>query len=238
MWPAGAGRNVVPIRISDDDVPVAFERVSIGDAATARRRLLDRDLERQLADADIVPLEIHSIQPDRIPAESRVPRIDKLPGILLHRVLELWDGEADVEPLLRDAANETAADDRAVATVRRRLGTIRRSPAFERIVRGATVARELTVRFVDETGAVVEKRIDRLLRENGGEVVVDYKSGAPDRERLARDREQVGRYCRAVEAITGRPCGGLLWYIDGDRDDIVDVPRSEIRDSRFVEAPR
>jgi len=142
-------------------------------------------------------------------------------------VLELWDGDSDVEPLLAFAANEVAADDRSVASVRRRLLTIRISPAFQRIIKGTTVAREMSVRFADETGAIVERRVDRLIRENDCEVVVDYKSGGPDRDRLERDREQVARYCRAIETMTGRPCSGLLWYIDGDRDEIVEVDKVE-----------
>lgn len=74
------------------------------------------------------------------------------------------------------------------------------------------------MRFIDENGALAEKRIDRILRENGREVVVDYKGGAPDPDRVARDREQVTRYCAAIERITGRECAGLVWYIDADTD--------------------
>ncbi|HEY8711734.1 MAG TPA: PD-(D/E)XK nuclease family protein, partial [Thermoanaerobaculia bacterium] len=162
------------------------------------------------------------------PAESR-PYVlrGRAAGIVLHRLLELWDGVSDVELLLRNVANETGADDRARETVRTRLATIRRSPAFERIIRGETIARELIVRFVDESGHAVERRIDRVLRENDREVVVDYKSGAPDPDRLQRDRDQVARYCRAVQRITGRPCAGLLWYIDAGSDQLVDVEQVE-----------
>ena len=76
-------------------------------------------------------------------------------------------------------AAESGADDRALAVVRKRMAVLRRSSSFERIIRGETVARELPVRFKDENGNVVERRIDRVLRENGVEVVVDYKSGSP-----------------------------------------------------------
>ena len=53
--------------------------------------------------------------------------------------------------------------------------------------------------------------------------MVDYKSGQPDEERMRRDRAQVEEYCRAVARISGRPCRGLLWYIDADVDRAVDV---------------
>jgi len=67
----------------------------------------------------------------------------------------------------------------------------------------------------------VERRIDRLIREAGGDTVIDYKSGAPSETRLERDREQVAAYCRAVEKMTGRPCGGVLWYIDVENDTMI-----------------
>ncbi|MFZ2490672.1 MAG: PD-(D/E)XK nuclease family protein, partial [Thermoanaerobaculia bacterium] len=92
-----------------------------------------------------------------------------------------------------------------------------------RLRAAAVVGREMPVRFRDETGAIVERRIDRLVRENGRELVVDYKSGTPDRERLKKDRDQVARYCRAISTITGRECRGLLWYIDMERDVGIEV---------------
>ena len=83
------------------------------------------------------------------------------------------------------------------------------------------------MRFVDENGNAVERRIDRILAENGREVVVDYKSGSPDPDRLQRDREQVFRYCRGVQQITGRSCPGLLWYIDAGSDRVIEVEQVE-----------
>lgn len=59
--------------------------------------------------------------------------------------------------------------------------------------------------------------------ENGSECVIDYKSGKPDPERLEADREQVTRYCRAIEKMIGRRCSGALWYIDVDSDVVIDV---------------
>jgi len=38
------------------------------------------------------------------------------------------------------------------------------------------------------------------------------------------DREQVAQYCQAMSAITGKPCNGLLWYIDVDVDEAIEVP--------------
>ena len=59
--------------------------------------------------------------------------------------------------------------------------------------------------------------------EEGREVVIDYKSGTPEEGRLSGDRAQVRRYCEAIEAITGRACVGVLWYIDLDGEAVIDV---------------
>ena len=40
---------------------------------------------------------------------------------------------------------------------------------------------------------------------------------------LPQDRAQVERYCRLVGARAGKPVAGLLWYIDVDSDEAVDV---------------
>ena len=111
----------------------------------------------------------------------------------------------------------------AIDRVRRRLATVAKSETLQRIANAETIGREVPVRFVEE-GALVERRIDRLMRENGAELVIDYKSGAPEESRKKKDGEQVEKYCRAISAITGRPCRGLLWYIDVENDVPVAVP--------------
>jgi ATP-dependent exoDNAse (exonuclease V) beta subunit len=137
-------------------------------------------------------------------------------------VLERWDGRAEVEPLLQQLASESAANAETVLRVKRRLATIAQSSMLQRIARAETLGREVPVRFVEE-GTLVERRIDRLLRENGSEVVIDYKSGVAEAARVEKDRAQVARYCRAISDITGRACAGVLWYVDVDCDEIVDV---------------
>ena len=108
--------------------------------------------------------------------------------------------------------------------MRRRIERITASPAFARIRAAETVGSEVPVHSLGEGGRLVERRIDRLLRDESGYIVLDYKSGRPRPERLEEDRQQVFRYCEAISAITGESCGGYLWYIDADRDELVDVP--------------
>jgi ATP-dependent helicase/nuclease subunit A len=190
---------------------VAYEQISAeGAGAPLRRRLLDEALERELANGPIVPVAVAA-------PEERTPLVDahrlragvrnREAGILLHRVLELWDGVAPIESLVTAAANEMGASSETIARVRTRLGKIAESPTMQRIARAETVARELPIRADGIT-----LRIDRLIRENGRDIVIDYKSGTAK----ADDQLQVRRYCEAVARLTGRECGGVIWYLDED----------------------
>jgi ATP-dependent helicase/nuclease subunit A len=224
MWPE-EGREEKDTAIG----PVWFEHgVAETGRAGSRRRLADPELESRLAAADLAAIEIASPAPvvstltaGEVAARRGGSR-NRAAGILLHRALELWDGVSEPEKLLEQLATEAAAEPEALLRVRKRMATIARSPLLRRIAAAETVGRELPVRFLQD-GVVVQRRIDRLIRENGNDVVIDYKSGAADEARVARDREQVARYCRAVSAITGRPCSGLLWYIDLENDQVVEV---------------
>jgi ATP-dependent helicase/nuclease subunit A len=227
LWP-DMGREVRETVIG----PIAFEKVEVHAAgARTRPRLRDKALEAELASSPIVPLAIASPEVAETlglaeVASRRAGSRNRAAGILLHRVLELWDGRSEVEPLLRQLAVEAAAEADAITRVRKRLSTITRSPMLQRIARAETIGREMSVHFVEE-GTPVERRIDRILREqiDGAprDLVIDYKSGTPDPQRVMRDREQVERYCRAVAAITGHACAGALWYIDLESDEVVEV---------------
>jgi ATP-dependent helicase/nuclease subunit A len=223
LWP-DEGRMIHATPIG----PVAFEKMQVHEAARpTRKRLHDAALEAELLAADLVPPSIAAPESVNIlttadVASRRAGTRNRAAGILLHRVLELWDGRADSEPLLRRLAVEAAADTETQARVRRRLSTIARSAMLQRIARAETVGREVPIHFV-ENGTLVERRIDRILREEGRDLVLDYKSGTPDPTRADRDRDQVQRYCRALTVITGRPCSGVLWYVDLERDEVVEV---------------
>ncbi|PYQ50454.1 MAG: hypothetical protein DMF59_10740 [Acidobacteria bacterium] len=208
---------------------VALEKVApLQSDCAAHGRLHDPELEAKLASGQIVPCEIPKPEPP-----SLLPRADvaiarnaianRGAGILLHRVLERWDGASDVAPLLAKLAVEAAADERAIDLVRRRLRVVSSSAVFRRITNAETIGREMPIAFFDNSGAIVQKRIDRLIREGDADTVIDYKSGEPSESRLVRDREQVGLYCQVIAKMTGRSCSGILWYIDAENDVAVDV---------------
>ena len=228
LWPEEPGRTLQTCQLGGVAVPVAFEKMTLRDVARrSSRRLHDEALEQSLIAGPIVGVSLPSpaLPPTRLsPAEAAMARASskkRAAGTLLHRFLERWDGKAAVDVLLAKLGSEAAATPQVLALVRKRIAVLRQSPALLRIERATTIGRELPIRFIDETGRVVERRIDRLIRESGVEIVIDYKSGAPDEERLQRDRDQVAQYCRAIARMTGRPCRGLLWYVDADHDSLV-----------------
>jgi ATP-dependent helicase/nuclease subunit A len=230
---SGAGRQVREVAIGGTAVPVAFEKIAADEEpeARTRRRLRDAALEAELREGAIVEfaLEVPELDLPRLddPVKARIRSSHRAAGILLHRVLERWDGTSPVEPLLRALAAEVAADEETVSKVRQRLHVVAASPTLARIAAAETIARELPIHIPDENGDAVTGRIDRLVREHGRELVIDYKSGSPDPRRLDADRAQVAGYCRAIERMTGRPCAGMLWYVDGENDAVVEVLRTE-----------
>ncbi|MDQ3281908.1 MAG: UvrD-helicase domain-containing protein, partial [Acidobacteriota bacterium] len=218
LWPE-SGRELRETEIG----AVAFEvaPASAPQQTRTRKRLHDAALEATLANGGLVDLELQTPAPVTTTlstseiAARRSGNRNRAAGILLHRLLELWDGRGDADALLRQLATEAAADAETITRVRQRVASIARSPMLQRIARAETIGREVPVRFL-ENGTLVERRIDRLVREEAADLVIDYKSGAPDEARVARDQRQVRRYCRAIEKITGRPCAGAVWYIDSD----------------------
>jgi ATP-dependent helicase/nuclease subunit A len=211
-----AGREVRATEIG----PVAFEKIQ-SEARTSRAlpRLRDQELEAELA-TGIVPFVAVAPACAIENATRQANARQRAGGILLHRVLELWDGTSALEPLLRSVAVEMVADSETVSRVRRRLATITKSETLQRILRAETLGREMPIRFLEE-GTLVERRIDRLIRENGHDTVIDYKSGKPSPERVEKDQTQVSRYAAVVSGMTGRPCGTLIWYVDLDVSFIV-----------------
>ena len=219
-WPPEPGRVVTDIGA----IRVALQRTArSSEAAATRQRLVDAKLEQHLASAPLLNLTIAEPPPVLI-ATNREPRTtNRQAGILLHRILERWDGTSAAAPLLTALAAELGVDRDVLARVERRLQTIVGSAMLRRIVQAKIVGREMAVSFIDENGAVVSKRLDRVISEDGSETVIDYKSGEPTPDRVQGDREQVALYCAAMQRLTGRPHRGVLWYIDDERDVTIEV---------------
>jgi ATP-dependent helicase/nuclease subunit A len=223
-WPEN-GREVRETAIG----PVAFEKtVAEEGQAPGRIRLRDHALAVELSESELTPAHITIADPPAGVLQAgeiaahRAGSRNRAAGILMHRALEIWDGSSDLAALLGELAVEAAADAETVTRVRKRLDVIARSETLQRILRAETVGREMPLRFLEE-GVVVERRIDRLIRENGRYVVIDYKSGVAEPSRVEKDKVQIGRYCQALSTMIGQPCRGLLWYVDLETDEVVEV---------------
>jgi ATP-dependent helicase/nuclease subunit A len=231
--PSGPERRVDTLHVGNTAVPVAFARMDEGDEKTRRRRRLSAGVDEEAIRAStITPAPVPGPAPlieeldFATAAERGAGNRNKAAGILLHRILELWDGApASLEKLVASVAREQGADERDRRRVQQRLLSLSRSETLARVRACQTAGRELTV-WYEQDGARVEGRVDRLLREEGRLIVLDYKSGKAGEQRLVRDTEQVRSYCRAIARMTGQECRGALWYIDLVGDQWVDVPPS------------
>ncbi len=199
------------------------------DDTRSSSRLLSDHLEAIVASAALSSstelVEMLEEAPERLATEeifrARAGGRNRKPGILLHRVLEVWDGSPDALPeLISRLALETGVAPDQMEPVRRRMQRLLGGENLEWLIGAETVGRELPIHYLRD-GRRVEGRIDRLVRREGRLIVIDYKTGRPDGERLERDRDQVRAYCEAVQQISGEPCDGRLWYLDLERDQMI-----------------
>ncbi len=102
--------------------------------------------------------------------------------------------------------------------VREAVGVVRRAlahPVMREAARAAArgqCRREAPITLVDR-GVLIEGTVDLAYEGEAGYVVVDFKTDRPEGDVLARYRQQVALYVRAVAEATGRPTRGVLLLI-------------------------
>ncbi|HVT44889.1 MAG TPA: UvrD-helicase domain-containing protein [Thermoanaerobaculia bacterium] len=223
FWPAEERETVVELKAGGTIVRALFAQIDpeARDEAGAPR-FVHAAFERLAAEPIPPGLPARTTEPPPRLGVGEAKKLraaarNRLSGTLLHRLLEVWDGESDPAALLETLAGEVGASPRDLERASRRVESLRSSSLLERLRRAETVGRELVIHYADEGGRLVEGRIDRLLREDGSWLVVDYKSGRRDAVRGAEDDEQVRAYCRAISSMTGGgKCRGVLWYLESD----------------------
>ncbi|MEO8217640.1 MAG: UvrD-helicase domain-containing protein [Acidobacteriota bacterium] len=212
-----------PVRAAFERVPGAIGTLRPGSRAVSRTIEEMANEHEEFTAPEETPALPVPLTPAKTAARRQAAR-NKSGGILLHRLLEIWDGrQTSLAPLLEKLSIEQQVDSATKARVRQRAVTLSGTPFFKTLMTAQTVGREFPVFFATEQGDMLTGRIDRLLLVGDRYVVVDYKSGRSDPGRLERDREQVRRYCAAVSKITSKPCEGVLWYVDDERDEVVKV---------------
>jgi ATP-dependent helicase/nuclease subunit A len=173
-----------------------------------------------------------------LPRAVRDADLGKAAGIVLHRLLEGWDG-ADVRqlrerlgPLCRETARETRVDAQAL---KKEAGAIlsaflatdlpARYAAVER------VGREVPVLFRDESRQVYRGSIDLLYRDGAAYVVADYKTDRDEDESALRARytAQLGVYAGAVREGLGLASmpRAELWLLRSGRVVALEGPPDE-----------
>ncbi|MCM2315255.1 MAG: UvrD-helicase domain-containing protein, partial [Thermoanaerobaculia bacterium] len=205
--------TAAPSRIASDEARAIVEEIPDPRTATAALRDVLRPDEAE-------PLRLEPAVVEQRLAAARY----RNRGSMLHRVLERWSGDAEtLQPLVEALRVEAALDARDAAIVADRARALRLSASWQSIDAMETLGREVVLHAPKGSGASIELRVDRLLRDASGLVVLDYKSGQPDEERREKDGEQVRRYCELVSAIAGEPCRGLLWYVSAESDKLVEA---------------
>lgn len=223
-WREGVANEVVELPTTEGRVVRArFEQMTVEESEAAPRVRFSNDAWKTIAEA-LEPGTIEAADPARLTVLERRDAItrraaaaNRKSGTLLHRVLEVWNGDAPaLAPLLEKLAIEQGVSEEQASRTKSRVQRLASSAAFRRIAAAETVGREVPIHYADADGAPADGRIDRIIRENGRTAIVDYKSGRSDSKRREHDVAQVRAYCEAWSRMSGEPCGGMLWYVEDD----------------------
>ena len=137
-------------------------------------------------------------------------------GLAFHSVMERLDLKSgrNLEELCREKTMDTP-----VAGVAQRLAELCRGcighPVMERARSSNRLFREVPF-SVAMDDKIIEGKIDLLFREQGGWVIVDYKTDDVSGEALERRfqsyREQGAWYARAVRHLAGGPVNEVIFF--------------------------
>lgn len=227
-FPELIGSTIVELEIGERTIPVAFERAAVVKGEVEPPRLIPPLTADRLASHPVTP--VHSDEETRTPrwelTMRRAGSRKRRHGIAVHRALELWEEGMPLDDLAGRVRHEMNLTDPELRSLRGALSRLERSTTWSRVRGGNVVGRELAIMYRDSDGRLRTGRIDLLIRDGAGVlVVVDYKTGESSAERITNDSEQIAGYCRRISAMRGEPCLGVLWYLDEDRSvDVTPVP--------------
>jgi ATP-dependent exoDNAse (exonuclease V) beta subunit len=134
-------------------------------------------------------------------------------GSILHEVFSTIRTTADIDEALRRLElegviyEENLTHDKIASMIRRRLDDPRVARWFSDRWR---LFNECTILSTDtRTGAVYERRPDRVMTDGDETVVVDFKFGHPRDEY----RDQVREYMQLLTQMGHHRVTGYLWYV-------------------------
>jgi ATP-dependent exoDNAse (exonuclease V) beta subunit len=140
-------------------------------------------------------------------------------GTLVHRLMEIvdWEAPADLGPLAEALGTDLGLGMQEIRSAADMVTRVLAGDFIRRIVSSEAYYKEVPF-AVEDAGGVLEGKIDALFRENGGLVVVDFKtdrvSPAEAASRAEHYRSQGGAYARAVHAALGRFPAVIFLFLD------------------------
>ena len=136
-------------------------------------------------------------------------------GSLVHAVLAdvPLNGPAMAGQLAAAHGRLLAATAEEVSAAERLVMRVLQHPLLAQAADAAAAGRcvrETAVTLRAEDGALIEGTVDLAFDSGGEQVVVDFKTDAPDGERLARYQRQIALYARAIQQVSGLPVRAVL----------------------------
>ncbi len=226
-WQAVLKRNVpdtppprtagtTPVTLDRETIVRAIRPVEVSDAVgdvISVSRLIALMAQDNIEDTDIEPApkadisNTETIHADRDYAMTR--------GTLVHRLFELWDFKNDTLPdmeMLLDEANLGLQARERLKNDLCRVADLLRTSMHRALFAGAAAIRRETPFLLAVGDVLVRGVIDAVLDDT---VIVDYKTGKPDPERMRHYTDQLLVYAAALRDINGQaPDSALLWFAD------------------------
>jgi ATP-dependent helicase/nuclease subunit A len=136
-------------------------------------------------------------------------------GSLVHLILK--DVEFTAQPnaimqLAQTHARLLNAPEGEIDAAVQAISAALRHPLLERARKASRGYREIPI-IISDSGKLLEAIIDLAFLEDGGWVVVDFKTDAEDVQRASKYRRQVGWYIHSIEKTTGLPSRGYLLHL-------------------------
>jgi len=131
-------------------------------------------------------------------------------GSIVHNVLESadWANPKDLESLVAKEVEAAQAPATMTASAVKTIERTLKSDLMRRILASDRYYKEVPFAF-EESGTIVEGKIDVLFEKDGEITVVDFKTDKVTKsdlkERTERYRSQVETYRQAITATCGRP---------------------------------
>lgn len=129
-------------------------------------------------------------------------------GLALHYTLEMMGDftSSSLRSALESTRNRYGASlyAGALEEIETRLSHLVEDELFQKLIHGKRY-KEQMIRHKGNLGV-----IDLLVEQENGWVIIDYKSG---REEEQKHRDQINRYCEAIQSATAQKAEGYLCYL-------------------------